>query len=60
MSNADRNSHQPNANSSGPSQWSAPQLIDGALCRQCLRCGKWFHVGWLAHHSCKSPLPRSR
>ena len=33
-------------------QWSEPKIIDGAQCRQCKRCGNWFHIGWTAYHGC--------
>ena len=60
MSNPDRNSRQPTANSSPPSMWGAKKIVDGALCRQCRRCLKWFHIGWIAYHGCKACKPRSR
>ena len=49
------------ANSNGNSKfgWGAIKLIGGALCRQCRRCRKWFHIGWIAYHTCRAPLPRS-
>ena len=56
------NTKPPTANSNGNSKfgWGAKKLIDGALCRQCRRCRKWFHIGWIAYHNCTAPLPRSR
>ena len=48
------------ANGAGPSQWSEPKVVDGALCRQCKRCRKWFHIGWTAHHGCKVVRPLRR
>ena len=59
------NSRQPStADSSGQPKWGwgwgVKKLIDGALCRQCRGCRKWFHIGWLAYHNCKVPKPRSK
>ena len=31
---------------------AADRMIDGALCRQCCWCRKWFHKGWIAYHNC--------
>ena len=33
-------------------QWGVTRLIHGRQCRQCRRCGDWFHVGSLADHGC--------
>ena len=33
--------------------WGSRKMIDGARCRQCLFCLKWFHIGWIAYHGCK-------
>ena len=52
MANRNDKPHRPAANGAGPSQWSKPKVVDGALCRQCKCCRKWFHIGWTAYHGC--------
>ncbi len=59
MSDRNHNANHHPANSSGPPLWSAPKPIDGAVCRQCRLCLKWFHIGWIAYHGCKTRKPRS-
>ena len=55
MSNQQPHPHEETTHSDASSQWSEPALIDGALCRQCKRCEKWFHIGWTAYHGCQLP-----
>ena len=38
-------------------QWGEKKIIDGAMCRQCRRCLRWFHIGWTAYHGCAANRP---
>ena len=40
--------------------WSEPQMVDGALCRQCPACRLWFGVGWYQYHGINSMACKQR
>ncbi len=29
------------------------RVMDGAKCRQCLLCRRWYHIGWFVRHVCR-------